>query len=428
MNSRTPQAQNPPPRRVRLSPHARKALRRTLLVVLTMLVLSLVLSRGWLGPFSVIIKSPQGTALDQLTRFVYPWPAPRPARGFPLVILVDLDQASVQQLSPEGYVFNRGQMARLLQKLMEYRPKAVFLDFDLSQPSNEGGVRSAGDQQLLQTLRQVSSLLLLPDPQVMGLPLAQVSPRLEQVAAQILYDGDGQARWVPRPRSGQPLAASLALYCLGAGLDQARCRNLGQGSQDGKRIVFRQVRRYGPDTEGTQLWPGLVVISGNELLADTLAKSPQTEGALFLVGRTYPVSDDAHFTPVGALQGIDIHLSALMTLATYRHFSEVLGWGPLLLVVAVLVFVALWLTYTITDGLLRASRFRDFTQALIETAIAAWFLFFAGVLVLQYYGHFLDYLFPILAFQLGMLALKPFSGGKKHETGHVEHQAPEAKP
>ena len=53
--------------------------------------------------------------------------------------------------------------------------------------------------------------------------------------------------------------------------------------------------------------------------------------------------------------------------------------------------------------------------------MAGWFLFFAGVVVLQFYGQYLDYLFPILAFQLGMLALKPFTGGKE-DGNHGESQ------
>ncbi|GEM86518.1 CHASE2 domain-containing protein [Meiothermus granaticius] len=414
MDSRSPPASAQPPRPWRSSAHAQKALKHTLLVVLVMLLLSFVLAHNLLGPFSSFIKLPQGTALDQLTRTLYHFGAP--ARGgFPLVVLVELDQRSVERLSPQGYVFNRGQMARILTKLMEYRPRAVFLDFDLSQPTNEGGRYSAGDAQLLHTLRGISFPLLLPDPQVLGLPLAQVNPHLQPVAAQILYDSDGQARMIPRPRSGHPLPAALALYCAGAGLDETRCREIAGGSGEGKRIVFREVRRYGPTSEGAQLWPGLTVVGALELLEGTLARSPQTEGALFLVGRTFPLADDAHFTPVGPLQGIDIHTNALMTLATYRHFSEVLRLGPVLLVLAGLVFISLWLTYGLLDGVLQASRWRDLTKSLLETAVAGWFLFFAGVLVLQVYGQFLDYLFPILAFQLGMLAAKAFKGGKRNE-------------
>lgn len=415
MDSRTPPVLKRQVWRFWLSPYARKALEHTLLVVLTMLVLSFVLSRDLLGPFSNLIKLPQGVALDQLSRALYGWGAPKPAAAFPLVVLVNIDRDSAEKLSPRGYVFNRGQTATIIAKLMEYRPKAVFLDLDLSQPSNEGGVRSKGDERLLGTLRAVSSPLMLPDATVIGVPLASVNPNLRQVAAQILYDLDGQARSIPKAEPKGPLAASLALYCAGAGLDEASCRRVAGGAGGGKRIVFRAVRRYGPGSDGEQLWPGLAVLSAKELLDDNLAKSPQTEGAIFLVGRTYPAPDDAHFTPVGVLQGIDIHVSSLMTLATYRHFSEVLGLGTSLLVLGGLVFTALWLTYGIIDGLLRASRWRDLTKSLIETAVAGWFLFFAGVVVLQFYGQFLDYLFPILAFQLGMLALKPFAGGKKDE-------------
>lgn len=402
----------------RFSPHARKALVRTGVVVVVMVVMSYVLSHNLLGPFSVLLKVEQSTPLDQLTRAVHRWGAPRAAQGFPLVVLVDLDRQAVNRLSPQGYVFHRGSMAKVVQKVLEYRPNAVFVDFDLTQPSNENGVRSAGDAQLLEVLQQAQFPLLLPDKTVIGEPLSQVSANLHSVDARVLYDGDGQARWIPKPEANQPLPTALGLYCLGLGLDlqdQAACRQLaGSSAGDGKRIVFREIRRFASGSEGSQLWPGLVVIGGLDLLGGGLVKSPQTEGAIFLIGRTFPSDSDAHFTPIGPIQGIDIHANALMTLATYRHFSETLGLGPLLLLIAGLVFLALWLTYSITDGWLGASRFQDFIRGLIEAAIAAWFLFFTGVFIVQYYGYFLDYLFPIAAFHLALLGMKLFKKGGKN--------------
>jgi CHASE2 domain-containing sensor protein len=310
-------------------------------------------------------------------------------------------------------------MAKIVQKLLLYRPAAVFLDFDLAQPSNENGLHSEGDMKLLEVLQKAQFPILLPDGQAIAQPLKQAGPNLYQVDARVLYDGDGQTRWVPRAEPNQPLPTALALYCLGQGTPAKQldhCRGLaGSSGSAGKRIVFREIRRFPAGTEGSQLWPGLVVMSGLELLNDGLVQSPQTEGAIFLVGRSFPVAADVHFTPIGPVQGIDIHANALMTLATYRHFSETLSWGPLLGLVSLLVFLALWITYSITDGWLKLSRFQDFIKSLIEAAIAAWFLFFAGVVIVQYYGYFLDYLFPIAAFHLTLLSLKLRKGGKKHE-------------
>jgi len=410
----------PSAQKSRFSPYARKALERSLLVVLVMLVLSYVLSNNLLGPFSVWLKLEQSTPLDQLTRAVHRWGAPRTLGNFPLVVVVDLDRDTVNALSPQGYVFRRGELAKIVQKVLEYRPAGVFLDLDLSQGSNENGVLSEGDKQLLGTLKKAKLPVLLPDSQIIGQPLSQVGPNLYNVDASVLYDRDGLTRWVPRAETNQPLPTALALYCLGQGIPTNQpdnCRRLAGNSSSGggKRIVFREIRRFAAGTYGSQLWPGLAVISGLEFLDDGLVKSPQTEGALFLVGRTFPAAADVHFTPIGPVQGIDIQTNALMTLATYRHFSETLSWGPLLLLVALLVFIALWITYSITDGWLKASRFQDFVKGLIEVAISAWFLFFAGVVIVQYYGYFLDYLFPIAAFQLMLLGLKLKKGGKKHE-------------
>ncbi|WP_337871520.1 CHASE2 domain-containing protein [Meiothermus sp.] len=414
-------AVNEPPRRRAFSPHARKALWRTGLVVLVMVASSYILSNNLLGPLGGFIKGPQGASLDRLTKVVHRWGSPVPVRDFPLVVLVELEQQSIQELSPNSNVFHRGQLARIIQKILDYQPKGLFLDFDLRYPSNEDGALSAGDRQLLEALRRAQVPILLPDEQILGQPLSSLNPKLFAVQAQVLYDGDGLTRKIPRPLPGQPVAASLGLYCLGLGIDLQdglRCPQsvaLGNPQSDGKRIVYREIRRFGAHTEGRQLWPNLVVMGGLQFLEGSLVKSEQTRGALFLVGRTYPKADDVHFTAIGAVQGIDIHVNALLTLATYRSFSETLGWGPVLLVVPLVVFLALWLTYSITDGWLRASRFQGFVQALIETAVAAWFLFLAGVMIVQYSGHFLDYLYPIVAFQMGALLLKLFAGGKKNE-------------
>ncbi|MGK0619898.1 CHASE2 domain-containing protein [Meiothermus cerbereus] len=404
-----------------MSPYVGKALWRTGLVVLVMLISSYILNNNLLGPFSAFIKGPQGASLDRLTRVVHHWGSPVPVRNFPLVVLLELEQQSIEQLSPNSHLFDRGQLAQLTKKILAYQPKGIFLDFDLRYPSNEGGVLSAGDQQLLALLKGVGTPLLLPDAIALGEPLSRLSPFLHTVKAQVFYDSDGLTRKIPRPRPGQPVAASLGLYCLGLGLDLRdanRCQQSvapGNPGSEGKRIVYREIRRYGSNATGSQLWPNLVAMSGLDFLNDGLVLSEATQGALFLVGRTYPQADDVHFTAIGPVQGVDIHANALLTLATYRSFSETLGWGPVLLVVPLVVFVALWLTYSITDGWLRASRFQGFVQALIETAVAAWFLFFAGVVILQYTGHFLDYLYPIVAFQMGALFLKLFAGGKKNE-------------
>ncbi|RIH75886.1 CHASE2 domain protein [Calidithermus terrae] len=422
------------------SPVARKALHRTALILLVMGALQLIHRYDLLGPLGFLVDVEQNAPLDQLTRVVYRWDAPPPRQAFPPVVLVEVDRHSLEALGVQGYLFHRGRMADLLLRAAEYRPAGVLVDFDLSFGSNEQAALSEGDERLLRVLARFPYPLLLadgrspealsdaevPEPSVLGRPMGRLNPQIFPVNAFVLYDSDGVTRWVPKAEPGQPLPAALALYCLGAGRDLGRpedleaCRRLSAGPFGvGERIVFREIQRFGDGTQGEQLWKGLTVISAAEFLRGGLVRSQSTEGAVFLLGRTWPLDSDQHFVPVRAassgLQGIDIHVNALMTLVTYGHFSAGLNRWLLVFMVPALVFVALLLTYAITDGLLGRSRFRKVINGLLEPTIIVWLLFWVGAFIVNRFGYFLDYLFPVVAMHFALLGLKVWRGAKGHD-------------
>jgi CHASE2 domain-containing sensor protein len=409
-------------KRVPWQPILRKTLERTVLIALVMLAVNYIQTRDLLGPLSILLKIERDGPLDLLSRGVYRWPAPIPKQKYPPVFLIELEQQSIQTFSPQGYLFHRGQMAKLLSKLAEYKPKGVLLDLDLAQPSNEGGVLSAGDRELLATLKRLDYPLLIPDDTALNQPIAKVNPKLYRVGAYVLYEGSGMTRLIPAVKNGGRIPSALALYCVGLGLDlhnrlqEDQCRRYGQGSGEGKRIVYREIPRYGPNAFGEQRWQGLMLLSGVELLQDSLVKGPETEGAVFVVGRTFPEASDLHFTPVGAMQGVDIHLNALMTLVTYGHLSDTVSIGLLVLFVLVFMFGALLIVYIITDGLIQAAKWQDVARGFLEAGLTAWIMFFAGRFVVQRFGFFLDYMLPIAAFHLLLLGMKVFKrGGKRVE-------------
>lgn len=421
-------------------PIARKALHRTGLILLVMGALQLIHRYDLLGPLGFLVEVEQNAPLDQLTRVVYRWNAPPPRRAFPPVVLIEVDRHSLEALRVRGYLFHRGRMADLLLRVADYRPAGVLLDFDLSFGSNEQAALSEGDERLLRVLGRFPYPLLLADdrplealsdadglqPSVLGLPMRQVSPRLLPVNAFVLYDSDGVTRWIPKAEPAQPLPAALALYCLGIGHDLSRpedleaCRKLSAGAFGmGERIVFREIQRFAVGTQGEQLWKGLTVISAAEFLRGGLLQDQSTQGAIFLLGRTWPPDSDQHFVPVRAassgLQGIDIHVSALMTLVTYGHFSEGLDLWLLVFLVPTLVFVSLLITYSITDGLLGRSRFRKVINGLLEPTIIVWLLFWVGAFIVNRFGYFLDYLFPVVAMHFALLGLKVWRGARGYD-------------
>lgn len=404
----------------RLRPLLVKALSRTGLLLLIYLVLSTVLGLRLLGPVSDFLEEEQNAALDGLTRVVYRLGGPKAQTPFPPVLFVELDLASVERLSPKGNVFHREALARVVQKTFAYRPAGVLIDLDLSQPSNEGGLPSEGDKKLLEVLRKAPHPVLLSDPLLLGQAVPK-QPNLLVVSSQILYEADGVARWIPGAEDTPCLPAALALYGLGTGQTLKPCRAeglaghiqvLGFSGGVGERIVFRKIRRFEANHSGRQPWPGLTLISGVDLLAGRLDKTA-ADGAVVVIGRTYPPADDLHFTPVrpggGGLPGVEFHLNALMTLVTYGHFASGLKLIPVLILLLVAVFLVLVLVYWLSSKLVR---FRTLLTEVLEGSLSAFCLFWLGVVLVQRYGYFVDYALPVLALHLVLLLFKVYQEAK----------------
>lgn len=407
----------------------RKALLRTAIIALSSLLLGVVTQSNLLGPLSVFVRQiQQDFVINQVTQRLYRFGS-RPAYiTAPRVVLIDLDSASVQRLSPNGYLFNRARTAQILEYAKRYQPSAVFVDLDLEQGSNDNGQLSPTDQRLQTVIRQIKYPLLLPNKRILDTEFSSLSANLTEVNPNVLSAADGVARWIPSSRAEDVLPASVALFCAGLGLDvqtqtaRAAClvrAGLSENATTQNRIVFHQIKRRQDGQIPVQLWKGFDVIPAVEFLNGAYPVVAETQKTIFLIGRSDPASNDFFLTPVdkgggGGIPGVDIHVHSLMNLITYQHFLEQSNPVVLFIILPITFFVALLLTYYLTDRLFLGFVVRNKESKNIvkqwwlkrldglEGWLIATVLFFAAIGIAYWFGYFLDFALPVIAFQYVM--------------------------
>ncbi|MFC4454722.1 CHASE2 domain-containing protein [Deinococcus sonorensis] len=405
-------------------------LRESGLAVLVFLLLSWAATEGRLGWFSDTLADAQDKAYDVLAGFEYQFASPvAPPPGTPRVVFVDIDQATVNTYNPGPYLFHRGLLARLVERLGAAQPRALYLDLNLSVASQEPDLqrtgaarfpRSAGDQALLRVLTTPRRFpVLLSQPQLFGEPVRALPGSLCWVRPDVITDRGDTVRRIPRrvPPGPSPAAEALALAATPQGFHcqasqaeplAAPPSNVYRSELYGEPVLFHRV----PSADSADYgWPGLSVVRAGDLLdADPVQLEP---GAVVVVGRTDRASQDQHASAVGQLPGITLHLDALMTLLTYHHTLQPVP--PLLAALAAfLAMLVAMLAAPLLSGLLaralqRLGLPRGWSVAFEHPLMWA-LLFLTAFLAYRSLGRFLDYALPILSLELSRLALHRQTG------------------
>ncbi|HEU4740494.1 MAG TPA: CHASE2 domain-containing protein [Meiothermus sp.] len=399
-----------------MKPGLRETLLLTALAAAYFVVLNWAASCRCLGTVSDSLADLQDKTLDLVSRLEYRRAGPNP-QGFPPVRLVQIDEVAMHQHSPGTYVFNRGSLARLLSELDRQKPRAVFVDLDLSQPTNEpqdGPRLSRGDQELLAFLRQPRRYPLLlttvrspGSTYLLGEPL-EALPWICLVSPLAIRDDDLRVRRIPRavdPRNPYPASEALARIARGEPCPQVRedlPPNLFASAYGGigSRMVFREL----------ELWRGLLPVGAGAVLG---GKTPGLlEDSLVLVGRVDPASLDQYPTPVGLLPGVVIHANELLTLLTYGRNVQVvsplvgvpLAFGLTLLVLLLTPLLSRLLLGGANRLLarLRGAQPESVPAKLdfLERPLMWGALFLVSAWMLHRSGVFLDYIFPIIGLEL----------------------------
>jgi CHASE2 domain-containing sensor protein len=364
----------------------------------------------------------QDRTLDYLSRLEYVRFGPGIPDGVPPVRLIQLDDATVSRYSTDSYVFNRGALTKVLTALEDSKPRAVFIDLDLSRATNEsvGGKPqlSSGDQGLIALLKRASFPVLLASLQPLEKSkLFGSSPRALGVRAcfvtpNTIRDQDSLVRRIPRRvNEAELLPASEGLYRAARGEDacpsslEARARS-PYAFQDsyggiGNRMIFRQ----------SELWQGLTAIPALSVLDNpTLGVF---DDAIVLIGRTDRESGDDLLTPVGRVPGVLLHVNELMTILSYGRKVAPLSpfWGALLAFtftfasLLITPLVVTWISKLINQYRKRrnpALEEKDDVKLenFLERPVIWGSLFVVSVFTLHNAGVFVDFAFPILALEL----------------------------
>ncbi len=367
----------------------------------------------------------QDKTLDYLSRLEYLRFGPSIPASVPPVRLIQLDDPTVARYSADSYVFNRGALTKVLTALEDSKPRAVFIDLDLSRATNESvngkPQRSQGDLAFIAFLKRhpfpvlfnstqplEKSKLFGSSPRELGLSACFVSPYA-------IRDQDSLVRRIPRRVSDADLLpASEGLYraarsptkadaCASSPEARARSPYAFQDSYGGigNRMIFRQ----------PELWQGFTAVPAlNVLDSDTLGVF---DDAIVLIGRTDRESGDDHLTPVGRIPGVLLHVNELMTLLSYgRKVAPLSPWLGALLAFAA-TFASLLVT-PFTVGWLSGiiNRYRKRRNPKLETKdeiklenflerpVIWTSLFVISVFTLHNAGVFVDFAFPILALEI----------------------------
>ncbi len=398
----------------KLPPGLRETLLIAALAALYFVGLNWVASCRCLGTVSDSLADIQDRTLDFVTRLEYRRSGPERSLGAP-IRLIQIDEATMQTHSPGSYIFSRAKLADLILEFDRQNPKAVFIDLDLSNPSNEpkaGPQLSKGDQKLLSVLQQKRAYpILLPASrapiQLLGQAAAGLG--LEQicfVSPIAIRDGDLRVRRIPRHQESRPYPAMEAISLIAK--DQPCPQNPIANIPDAvvnsdltTRMVFREL----------ELWKGLLPLKAGSVLEGTTPGL--LGGSLVLVGRTDPASLDYYPTPVGLLAGVAIHANELLTLQTYgRNVQLVSPWvgvplafGATLLVLLFTPLLSRLLSGFFERMLARLRRRKPNLEPakanFLERPLMWTMLFATSAILLHQSGLFMDYFFPILGLELG---------------------------
>lgn len=406
-----------------------QALRESALAILIFVFLSWAATGGQLGWFSDTLADTQDKAYDALAKLEYNFSSPLPpASGTRPVVFVDIDEATVKADNPSPYLFHRGLLSQLLKKIGASHPSAVYVDLNLSFPSQEPDLRpraeiraprSAGDTALFRYLDAPHGFpLLLSQPVLFGKPLSSLHGSACWVTPSVVTDSGATVRRIPRRWQGGPYPAAEALFLAAQG--QFRCpvtngqsagppKNVYRTAIYGEPIIFHKVQA-GQAADGVRDWPTLSVVSAGDLLHGTLSLEPDV---VVLVGRTDHASSDLHNSAVGVLPGIDLHLNALLTLLAYHHallpLNPVISALYAFLVMLFALIVAPVLSALLTRLLERRGLRQDF-GTFFEHPIMWGLLYLAAFLAYRYSGRFLDFALPIVSLELGRLILRRQTG------------------
>ncbi|UBV44122.1 CHASE2 domain-containing protein (plasmid) [Deinococcus taeanensis] len=401
----------------------RRALQESALAVIIFCFLSWAVHSHHLGWLSDSLADAQDKAYDTLAALEHHFPSPlAPPPGTPRVVFVDIDDATIQAANISPYLFHRGLLAELLQKLSAAQPKAIYVDLNLSASSQEPNLtrqglarfpRSPGDEALLKVLTAPRAFpVLLSQPAVLGENVMQLGGSTCWVTPAVITDSGDTVRRIPRRWQDGPYPASEALLlaaqpqgfqCPEAKRAQAPPKDIYRTALYGEPIIFHDIPAM---DAGTSTWPGLSVINAQSLL--TQDGTQLEPGALVVVGRTDRNSQDMHDTAVGDMAGVKLHLNALMTLLTYRHpvipldpvVSALLAFAGMLLAIV----VAPILSTVLTQLLGRLGVKREFGDV-FEHPIMWGLLFGCAFVFYRYGGRFLDFALPIVSLELARLAL-----------------------
>ena len=331
----------------------------------------------------------------------------------------------------------RTRLAKVISQLELLEPRAIFLDFALSETVNEDDQLSSGDLELLNALKIDEArdfAILVPSRQIANVDISN-SPSVCPVSSDLYLDFDGVVRRIAFSANNSKVNESNKLIDYGAvyylerlaygdghpdlnGWKWQNCQEMRSSLNRGfekteelsrqevfqelrNRTIFRQWnwRRGQPNDSnvsgyGISKWSGGLYLSAQHILDDLdgLLNDPNLDptNKIFILGHSNPEdrsSRDIYTTPVGTKTGAEIHYHSLMTILHNKKISFYSLW--VLLSYLAMFFIIFGISYFF----LNLDNLFEFTVMGILVSIPAFLLY-------NYLGIYMDYVIPLFVVEL----------------------------
>jgi len=302
-----------------------------------------------------------------------------------------------------GYVFPRDQLAHIIAKLDQkvaqspYKPKALFIDYDLTFSSMPYGHQpSLQDQKLLERLKQPRDYtIILPKTREENFFAKHLVKEIEErriifTSVGFQIDSDGFSRRYQPIKNDSPHVALLLYEMTGRKLDKASFKKIEVVEN---KVIIKKIQSSNNYIDQSY-WKELKFISASDI--DNLVDR-SLGGAIMMLGADHAHSSDFFVSKNGELSGVALHGNALMSLFWLEGKLKQVD----LLVASIIVFLVAFFVERFVEYISKRYKIASVgTEFLLLVSLLTLIMLSFSYLFFIYFKLWFNWFIPLLVLQM----------------------------